>query len=97
MSTLKITGWVVFDRNKITRTTVRQPDLYAHERALHITMEVPAALFATPQLRLRLSVDEQPAPDIVDLTTNVENVLNANGFCAYVDEMPREDEDASAE
>lgn len=52
--------WLVFDKDGGVRMSRGQPGLAIGERAVSLAVSLPLALFATPQLSARLTVE---APD----------------------------------
>jgi hypothetical protein len=57
---------LVFKANGDVRMTRGQPDLSRDERALALTAKIPSALFRTPTLQAKLTIDapEMPVPVI---------------------------------
>jgi len=76
VTTLMVSGWLVFDRRRILRTHVKEPALERGEKAIRITLEVPAALFRDPALAATIRLDgEMPAELRTEVVADVERGL----------------------
>jgi hypothetical protein len=54
--------WLAFDERGGLRMTRTQPALDRNERALALILTVPRSIFATPQLRATITIDDPGIP-----------------------------------
>lgn len=64
--TLEYGLWLIFDSEGGARMTRGVPSVDRNERAVSLTVTLPKALFRTPSLSARLTIDapDQPLPSI---------------------------------
>ncbi|MEQ9131132.1 MAG: hypothetical protein RJQ08_13505 [Salinisphaeraceae bacterium] len=62
--------WAPVQKVKADRVTAKPPALKANQRALKLSLKIPRALFATPQLAANICVpDEAISAPIIDVET----------------------------
>lgn len=66
---MKITNWLIIDKNGIKGTRKTKPDLKWNEIAIRINLEIPKELFERPQIEATIKIDEVPnnayKPDLI--------------------------------
>ena len=66
---MKITNWLIIDKNGIKGTRKTKPDLRWNEIAVRINMEIPKELFERPTIEATLKIDDVPnnayKPDLI--------------------------------
>lgn len=65
---LNISGWVIFSRRRLLRVTMKPPALEAQEKAIRITLVVPATLFQEPVLAAQITLDGDLPLELKDET-----------------------------
>ena len=95
MKTIK--GYLVFNDRRITRVTKNVPSLDYGELCCGITLSVPAAAFHRPMfdVDIQFSGDFQNPPS-EQIETDVQNILNENGFRAQVLLVPEHEDEEPA-
>lgn len=66
---MKITNWLIINKNGIKGTRKTKPDLAYNEIAVKINLDIPKELFDRPQIEATIKVEDIPnnsySPDII--------------------------------
>ncbi len=61
--------WLIFDETGGVRTTRAVPSLARSERAMALTLTIPRAIFRTPQLAAKITIEDSEAKmPTIDIT-----------------------------
>ena len=72
----------------------RPPSLAPDERAVALTLAVPASVFGAPTLRAEISFEgDLIAPDTVELSAQVQDLLESGGMCVEVKPVEHPNDD----
>ncbi len=66
---MKITNWLIINKNGIRGTRKTKPDLAYDEIAVKIILDIPKEIFERPQIEATIKIDEMPnneyKPDLI--------------------------------
>lgn len=82
MNVVTVNGWISFTEKGAARWSKGEPSLGRHERAIQISLKVPAAIFRTPSLRATIQVPaDAVAPAIeLDASTVADAIKQITGL-----------------
>lgn len=93
---MKLTFWLIVNRNGRVRTLKGKPHLGWDDIAIYVTMDVPIDLFKRPTLSAQITIPEDKVPAThIDAETvnNLEEILKAEGFHVKIHIQTEEEDD----
>ena len=80
---MKITFWLVVNRNRSIRTVKGKPQLKWDEIAIYCTLDIPVELFNRPTLSAEIAIPSDKIPEShieAETIQGLEEVLKQEGF-----------------